>query len=132
MGNQGSPGATGPSQQQTSLNTSGATVGPTEFFGDGVAATQTAIEQVFGIGGHITALWCAIDTPQNTATLTFTLNDKGSSTGATVSFAGSTLLSSDTGLNIAFSPGDVFDVAVTSGGGSPTATHGSCSVIFGP
>jgi hypothetical protein len=114
------------------LSTAGQTVVASKFFGDGVDTVQTSIEQVEGLGGHISGLWCAIDTAQGTATLDFTLNVNGSASAAAVSFSGTSELESDTGLNIPFSPGSVFDVAVTNGGGSPTATHGSCSVIFGP
>ena len=112
----------------------------TQFFGVGTApTTEPSAQQVVASSGHFTSIYCAVSAPPGLLnSWAFQLRDNNLS-GANAS--GVTCTISDpsqsctpvTGLNVAFSAGDLIDIQVTPGGVlGPSPAAASCSVGVGP
>jgi hypothetical protein len=127
-GPQGTTGATGPSSVYVEA-ASEAGMAKEHFVGFGQDATETNVQIPLLTGGHITALYCAVNaTPGGAGHAdTFTLDIAGKARTATCAVVNGSTRGATTGLNTAVNAGEKIDYkfTATSGPGSgekPSAT----------
>ena len=130
----GPTGPTGPSAPSTVsmlFSTGGSNLSNNAFVGVGGihGAPEGTVQQVMSVAGHFTALSCFMATT-STSAQTFTLRVNGANTTLTCTIPVGSLSGSTTGASIAFSPGNLVDIACPTSG--TNATPGSFALTVGP
>jgi hypothetical protein len=98
------------------FSTGASNLGNNLFVGVGaVNATEAKVDQIMSVAGHFTALFCVMG-GTSSSSLTFTLRRNGANTTLTCVIPAGSLSGSTTGASVAFSSGDLFDIACPASG----------------
>jgi hypothetical protein len=135
-GSTGATGATGPAGTGgfIELSSGGQSVGGGNFIGVGGnhGAPEGQSQQIVGVAGHITAIYCQVNPATNaTTTVVFQLRvNGGSPVGATCTIPVSSTTGSTSGLSVAINPGDLVDILAPAS--MPGGTNADFALVVGP
>ena len=130
----GLTGATGPvGPVQILFNSGGQNISANHFVGVSIVDSQEAhTQQVVAVSGHLTAMYCSVAAPPgNSVGVTFTLRKNGANTALTCTITNAATQGSTTGASVAFSAGDLLDIALPNSIASANKAA-SFAVLIGP
>jgi hypothetical protein len=113
------------------FSTGGNNLGSGFFVGVGGVhgAPEGNVQQIMSVAGHFTALSC-FQALTDTVAQTYTLRLNGVNTALTCTIPVGSMSASTTGASIAFSPGDLVDIACPAAGA--LSQPGSFALTLGP